>query len=55
MPPKKAGATGGKSAKGASGGNDDDKGKDKKSGTGSTIKVTIKQFEKFKISQQFIL
>nr|SVE88426.1 EOG090X0LQS [Daphnia similis] len=38
MPPKKAAGAGGKSGKGAAGG-DEDKGKEKKAGTGSTIKV----------------
>nr|SVE94031.1 EOG090X0LQS [Scapholeberis mucronata] len=37
MPPKKPAA--GKTGKGATGGGDDDKSKDKKSGTGSSIKV----------------
>ncbi|EFX90423.1 hypothetical protein DAPPUDRAFT_299806 [Daphnia pulex] len=39
MPPKKAAATGKSKGAGGGGGGDDDKGKDKKAGTGSTIKV----------------
>nr|SVE84661.1 EOG090X0LQS [Daphnia pulex] len=39
MPPKKAAAAGKSKGAGGGGGGDDDKGKDKKAGTGSTIKV----------------
>lgn len=43
MPPKKAASNGPKAGKGSSG--EDDKSKDKKAGTGSSVKVSWKAYK----------